>query len=75
VPLMGVRRSLSGGLLGRVLPLFLVDALRREALALGIKRVEMSWVLDDNAPMRRLAEAFGATAYKTYRVYERDLPP
>ncbi len=73
VPLMGVRRSLGGGLLGRVLPLFLVDALRREALALGIRRVEMSWVLEDNAPMRRLAETFGARAYKTFRVYERDL--
>lgn len=73
VPLMGVRRNLGDGLLGRVLPLFLVDALRREALALGIRRVEMSWVLEDNAPMRRLAEAFGARAYKTYRVYERDL--
>jgi hypothetical protein len=73
VPLMGVRRSLGGGLLGRVLPLFLVDAMRREALALGIRRVEMSWVLEDNAPMRRLAETFGARAYKTYRVYERDL--
>jgi hypothetical protein len=59
VPLMGVRRSLGGGLLGRVLPLFLVDAMRREALALGIRRVEMSWVLEDNAPMRRLAETSG----------------
>ena len=73
VPLMGVRRSLGGGLLGRVLPLFLVDALRREALALGIRRVEMSWVLEDNAPMRRLAETFGARAYKTFRLYEREL--
>jgi hypothetical protein len=73
VPLMGVRRSLNGGLLGRALPFFLVEAVRREALALGIRRVEMSWVLEDNAPMRHLAEAAGARAYKTYRVYERDL--
>jgi hypothetical protein len=70
---MGVRRHLSRGLLGRVLPLFLVDALRPQALALGIRRVEMSWVLEDNALMRHLAEAAGARAYKTYRVYERDL--
>ena len=70
---MGVRRRLNTGLLGRVLPFFLVNAVRREALAMGIRRVEMSWVLEDNAPMRRMAEAFGARAYKTYRVYERDL--
>ena len=73
VPLMGVRQRVNNGLLGRVLPFFLVEALRREALAMGIRRVEMSWVLEDNAPMRHLAEASGARAYKTYRVYERDL--
>ncbi|MBD0276154.1 MAG: dATP pyrophosphohydrolase, partial [Acetobacteraceae bacterium] len=60
VPLMGVRRSLNGGLLGRVLPFFLVEAVRREALALGIRRVEMSWMLEDNAAMRHLTEAAGA---------------
>jgi len=73
VPLMGVRRRVGGGLLGRVLPLFLIEALRREARAMGLRRIEMSWVLEDNAPMRRLAEGFGARVYKTYRVYERDL--
>ena len=73
VPLMGVRRSVAGGMLGRVLPLFLVDALRREALAVGVRRIEMSWVLESNRPMRRLAEAVGGEAYKTYRIYGRDL--
>ena len=73
VPLMGVRRDIGAGLLGRVLPLFLVEALRREALALGITRIEMSWVLEDNLPMRHLAETLGAEPYKTYRVYEKDL--
>lgn len=73
VPLMGVRPELGAGLLGQVLPLFLVDALRREAISLGIRRIEMSWVLEDNLPMRRLAEALGASAYKTYRIYEKEL--
>jgi hypothetical protein len=75
VPLMGVRRSLARGMLGRVLPLFIVDALRREASAMGIRTIEMSWVLEDNLPMRRLAEAVGGEAYKTYRIYGLDLPP
>lgn len=73
VPLMGVRRRVNNGLLGRVLPFFLVEAVRREALALGIRRIEISWVLEDNAPMRHLAEATAARPYKTYRVYERNL--
>jgi hypothetical protein len=73
VPLMGVKRSLAKGMLGRVLPLFIVDALRREARAQGIRTIEMSWVLDDNLPMRRLAEAVGGEAYKTYRVFGKDL--
>ncbi|PZP48384.1 MAG: dATP pyrophosphohydrolase [Azospirillum brasilense] len=73
VPLMGVRPQLQSGLLGRVLPLFLVEALRREARALGIRQIEMSWVLEDNLPMRHLAEALGARAYKTYRIYGKTL--
>lgn len=75
VPLMGVRRRFANSLLGRLLPLHIVHALRREALALGIKAVEISWVLEDNLPMRHLAEAMGGRAYKTYRVYERTLTP
>ena len=75
VPLMGVRRSHSSTILGRLLPLHIVDAIRRESAAMGIKQVEMSWVLEDNLPMRHLAEAFGGHAYKTYRVYEKSLAP
>jgi len=73
VPLMGVRRRFHDTLLGGLLPLHIMDALRREAAALGIERVEMSWVLEDNLPMRHLAEAVGGRAYKTYRVYEKSL--
>ncbi len=73
VPLMGVRRRFAGSLLGRLLALHVVEALRREALARGITAVEMSWILEDNLPMRHLAEAIGGRAYKTYRVYERTL--
>lgn len=73
VPLMGMRRRFASSLLGRLLPLHVVEALRREALARGITAVEMSWILEDNLPMRHLAEAVGGRAYKTYRVYEKML--
>jgi hypothetical protein len=70
---MGVRRRFHGTLLGGLLPLHVMDALRREAAALGIRAVEMSWVLEDNLPMRHMAEGVGGRAYKTYRVYEKTL--
>jgi hypothetical protein len=73
VPLMGVRKVYGEGLLGRLLALHVVEALRREAVAKGITAVEMSWILEDNLPMRHLAEAIGGWAYKTYRVYEKAL--
>ncbi len=73
VPLMGVRRRFADGMLGRLLALHVVEALRREAVACGIEAMEMSWILEDNLPMRHLAEAIGGHAYKTYRVYEKSL--
>lgn len=75
VPLMGVSRRFDNSLLGRLLPLHIVEAMRREAIAMGINSVEISWVLENNAPMRHLAEAVGGRAYRTYRVYEKTFPP
>jgi hypothetical protein len=37
------------------------------------KRVEFSWILEDNIPVQRLAEMIGARLYKKYRVYEKRL--
>lgn len=75
VPLMGVHRKFADGLLGRLLALHVVEALRREAKAAGMHAVEMSWILEDNLPMRHLAEAVGGRSYKTYRVYGKTLNP
>ena len=70
---MGLRREYSKGMLGSFLPLRMLNHLRRQAIRLGYERVEVSWVLEDNQPMRRLAEGLGARHYKTYRVYEKRL--
>ena len=51
VPLMGMRTRFHNTMLGSLLPLHVVEAMRREAAALGIRRVEMSWVLEDNLPI------------------------
>lgn len=74
VPLMGVRRNYAGGLLGGMIPLAMIQSLNRHAGPMGMREAELSWILEDNRPMRRMIEALGATAYKTYRVYEKLLP-
>jgi hypothetical protein len=73
VPLMGVRRDVAATLSGRLLPLFLVRRVQQAALDAGIDTVELSWVLEENQPMRHLAEAVGGRRYKTWRIFEKTL--
>jgi GNAT superfamily N-acetyltransferase len=73
VPLMGVRRKFSRTRRGQLLPFLLIDAARAQARALGYQTVELSWILDDNLPMRSILEAAGSRIYKTYRIYEKAL--
>ncbi len=73
VPLMGVRRGYGGGLFSGLVPFLIIDGMRSGGIASGVKQVELSWILEDNLPMRRIIEALGAVAYKTYRVYEKTL--
>lgn len=39
----------------------------------GYRWGELSWVLESNTVMNRLAERLGAERYKTYRIYDREL--
>ena len=73
VPLMGVRRKFARSLAGQMLPFVLIEAARKEARAKGYKKIELSWILEDNAPMRRICEVVGTERYKTYRLYEKAL--
>lgn len=74
VPLMGVRRSVAGTALGAAIPFAMVEALRPYCIASGYRRVEMSWILEDNRPMCRFAEAMGGRATKRWRLFEKALP-
>jgi GNAT superfamily N-acetyltransferase len=42
-------------------------------VALGMKGAEFSWILEDNIKLRNLLENWGASHYKTHRIYGRDL--
>ena len=73
VPLMGVKRKFARDFRGRLLPFLIIDAMAIEARKTGIQKVEMSWILEDNAPMRAIIEAVNSVRYKTYRIYEKRL--
>jgi hypothetical protein len=75
VPLMGVRRSYSGGLVGGLVPILIIESLRQAMHRNGVHDVEMSWILENNRPMRHMIESLGGRPYKTYRVYEKRLVP
>ena len=73
VPLMGIKRKVAGSLRGQLLPFLLIDAVAQAARELGYARYELSWVLEDNLPMRRICDVGGAKIYKTYRLYQKAL--
>lgn len=73
VPLMGLRREYIGTVRGSIFLGLMMLELRRACEDIGLQRVEMSWVLEDNLPMTQFAERMGGRVYKRYRVYRKDL--
>ena len=55
-----------------LLPL-LVHELSERAAGRAYRRVEFSWVLEDNVDINQPAEQAGARRYKTYRIYQKAL--
>jgi len=73
VPLMGVRRQYHDSLLGAALAFSVISALESPVINHGIKKLEMSWILEDNRGMRDILETLGGRVYKTYRIYSKRL--
>lgn len=71
LPLMGLRKKFHGTPLGAVLGMAVIARVRNYHVGRGTTRAELSWILEDNMPMRRLIESVGARPYKTYRIYEK----
>ncbi len=74
IPLMGVRKAYHGTPMGAALAFGVIDTVRSNLLRRGFREAELSWILEDNDAMNRLIEKMGGRAYKTYRIYEKDLP-
>jgi GNAT superfamily N-acetyltransferase len=73
VLLMGLRKRHHRTAIGTVLLYGVLDRLRASMLRGGLRRIELSWVLEDNLPIRRVVEDLGARVYKTYRIYEKEI--
>jgi hypothetical protein len=73
VVLFGVLRRLQGSALGSAIALALLQRLRDNGRRAGFTHAELSWILEDNVPMRRIIEGIGGVAYKRFRVYEKPL--
>jgi len=54
VPLMGIKRKFGRDFRGRLLPFILIDTMAQAAHKAGIEKVELSWILEDNKPMRAI---------------------
>jgi GNAT superfamily N-acetyltransferase len=73
VPLMGVRKRHHNSLLGAALAIMVVERARRLGAKYGAKKVELSWILEDNAGMRNILESMGGIVYKRYRIFAKEL--
>ncbi len=73
IPLMGVIRKYQRSRLGPTLAFMVTDAAKQPVIDRGIKEMEMSWILEENAGMRSFIEALSGKVYKTYRLYEKNL--
>lgn len=73
IPLMGVAKRYQFSRLGPTLALTLIAAIQGPVMKKGIRAVEMSWILEDNAGMRNILENIGAEPYKRYRLYQKAL--
>jgi hypothetical protein len=73
LPLMGVLRKYQDSSLGGALALSVIEAIRTYHQSHSIHRGELSWILEDNMPMRNIIESCGAVPYKSYRIFEKQL--
>jgi len=74
VPLMGVVKRLHASRLASQLAFMMIERIRiAGAVTYGITRGEIGWVLEDNAPMKAIADAIGSRVNRVYRIYGKAL--
>jgi hypothetical protein len=73
IPLMGVRKEFQQSPIGAALSFGLIKKIHEFHAPRGVKEIELSWILEDNEPMKNMIESIGGKVYKTYRVYQKQL--
>ncbi|MDH3884796.1 MAG: N-acetyltransferase [Desulfobacterales bacterium] len=73
LPFMGVRKQYHDSILGAALAFMVIHAAHAPALKRGVKKTELSWILEDNYAIRNIIESIGGTIHKTYRIYSKNL--
>jgi hypothetical protein len=74
VPLMGIRKSLQGHRVASLMAFQMIEYIRRASVEeFGASEGEIGWILDDNGPMRSIADAIESHVTRTYRVFEKPL--
>jgi hypothetical protein len=73
IPLMGVRKKYQNTRLGPALAFITMQALHVPTKKRGMERVEASWILEQNQPMRSIMEKVGGVTSKRYRLYRKAL--
>jgi hypothetical protein len=74
VPLMGIRKPLQGHRVASLMAFQMIEYIRRASVAnYGAVAGEIGWILEDNGPMRAIADAIESKVTRTYRVYEKPL--
>lgn len=73
VVFMGVMPSLQGSAIGSALSLYMIAQIHQEMRAKKMQAVELSWILEDNKPMRHMIEMLGGAVTREYTIYECDI--
>jgi hypothetical protein len=73
VMLMGVLSKYQNSPLGAALAYEVIGDVQKAAIKYGIKKAELSWILEDNMAMRNIIRDGGAREYKIYRIFSKDL--
>jgi hypothetical protein len=71
IPLLGLAPALRGTPRGQLVMAALLGAAGATARARGWRSVEVSWVLEENAPMRGLMRRIGAREHRRWRLFSR----
>ena len=73
VPLLGVRKHLQSSPVGGMMVFLLISTIRETIFANGGQKAELSWILEDNTPMRGILDRIDSYIYKTYRIFKKEI--